>query len=264
VVVLAGAMTLLMLGLRVLPFVDLAVPGAARLEAIAGAAWVVLAIAAGARERRSVLPLLAVPVVLGVGALAAGHAAWARVVLAQGHNVVGVGVWLLLFRRNRRAAVFPLAVLGTGTLLLATGATLPWEMRHDALAGLGVSLWRVGATLAPGTSATTGASLALVFVFLQAAHYAAWLVWIPQDELPGQGTLTFRMSGRALVRDFGAMGLTVVVAACLALAGAAAYDARAAAGAYMSLASFHGYLELAMLAYFASRGFARAPGATPR
>ena len=254
VIVLACAATLTMLALRALPLAHVFVPGAARIEVITGAAWVVLAIAAGARERRSLAPLLAVPVMLVVGLVASTHAGIARGVLAQGHNVVGVGVWLLLFRRNRRAAFLPVLVLAVGTLVLATGLALPWAMRAGGLEGLGVSLWRVGVSLAPGTAPATGAALALVFVFLQAVHYAVWLVWIPQDERGGQGMLTFRMSGRGLVRDFGVVGLATIAAGGIALAGAAAFDARAAVGVYMSLATFHGYLELAMLAYFAARG----------
>jgi len=254
VIVLACAATLVMVALRGLPLAHVVVPGAARLEILTGGVWVVLALGAGARERRSLLPGVAVPLVLAVGVYAAAHAGLARVVLAQAHNVVGVAAWLWLFRRNRRAAILPLGALAMGTLLLATGATLPWAMRTGGLEGLGVNLWRVGAYLAPGTAPTTGAALALVFVFLQAVHYAVWLVWIPQDELPGQGTLTFRMSGRGLVRDFGVVGLAIIAAGCIALAGAATFDARAAVGAYMSLAAFHGYLELAMLAYFAARG----------
>ena len=254
VIVLGCVATLVMLGLRGLPLAHVFVPGAARIEVATGAAWVVLALGAGSRERGSLVPMLAVPLLLAVGLYAAAHAGLARIVLAQAHNVVGVGVWLLLFRRNRRAAILPLLALAAGTLLLATGATLPWAMRAGGLEGLGVNLWRVGAYLAPGTAPATGAALALVFVFLQAVHYAVWLVWIPQDELPGQGTLTFRMSGRGLVRDFGVVGLAIVAAGCVALASAATFDARAAVGTYMSLAAFHGYLELAMLAYFAARG----------
>ena len=264
VVVLGCVATLFMLALRGLPLVHVAIPGAARLEALAGAAWVLLALASGARERRSAWPLLAVPVVVAVGAVAAGHAGLTRLVLAQAHNVVGVALWLLLFRSNRRAAALPLLALTVATLLLATGLILPWTMRAGGLQGLGVDLWRVGAYLAPGTALTTGASLALVFVFLQAVHYSVWLVWIPQDDLRSQGTLTFRMTGRGLVRDFGVLSLAAIAAGCLALAGAATFDARAAASTYMSLAAFHGYLELAMLAYFAARGSVRGPGTAAR
>jgi hypothetical protein len=254
VVVLACAASAVLVVLRALEVAHVTPAWAGRLEVLVAAVWIAAAVVAGARARRAAWPLGVLPVI----ALAAWHASthvWlTRVVLAQAHNVVGVGAWLLLFRRNRRAALVPVAAIAAGALLLASGVMLPWTMRTAGLEGFGVNLWRVGAFLAPGGSATAGAAAVLVFVFLQAVHYAAWLVWIPQEELPGQGTFTFRMTGRALVRDLGVGGLAVVVAASAALTGAATSDAKAAVSTYMSLAAFHAYLEIAMLAYFASRG----------
>jgi hypothetical protein len=84
-------------------------------------------------------------------------------------------------------------------------------------------------------------------------HYAAWLVWIPQDNLPGQGTFTFRMTARSLQADFGIVVLVVLALLALGLAGAAALDPHAAVRTYMSLATFHGYFEVALLAYFTAR-----------
>lgn len=243
----------LLIALRVLDLARAALP-VARLEVLAGAAWIALAVAAGARERRSAWPLLALPAIAAVGTVAASHAWLARLVLAQGHNVVAIGVWLLLFRRNRRAALPPIAAITAGVALLASGATLPWALRQGALEGPGVDLQRVGAFLIPGAPAQIAAAAALLFVFLQAVHYATWLTWIPQDELPGQGTFTFCMTGRALVKDLGMPLLVVAGIASLGLAGAATIDAAGAVRAYLALAAFHGYFELAMLAYFAARG----------
>jgi len=253
VVLVALAASALMIALRVVELARVRLP-VSRIEVLAGAAWVAIAIAAGARERRSGWPLLVLPLVVAAGALAVAHAGLARLAMAQGHNLVAIMVWLLLFRRNRRAAALPVAAVAAGVLLLATGATLPWTLRAGALDGLGVDLQRVGAFLTPGAPARVAAAAALLFVFLQAVHYAAWLTWIPQDELPGQGTFTFRMTGRALVRDLGLPLLVLAAVASVALAGMAAVNLGAAVRAYMSLAAFHGYLELAMLAYFAARG----------
>jgi hypothetical protein len=262
VVILAAVASALIVALRALPLAHVLVPHAARLEVLTGAIWIAAAVVAGARERRSAWPLLAMPALSALGVYVAAHPGVTRIVLAQGHNLVGVALWLLLFRRNRWAAVAPLIALAAGTGLLLSRATLDWTMRVGGLEGLGVDLWRVGATMAPGAPPVIGVSTALVFVFLQAVHYAAWLVWIPQDALAGPGMLTFRMSGRSLVRDLGVLGLGGVVAGAVVLAGAAAFDARAAVGAYMSLATFHAYLELAMLAYFVARG--RSDGLDPR
>jgi len=85
-------------------------------------------------------------------------------------------------------------------------------------------------------------------------HYAAWLVWIPQDNLPGEGTFTFRMTARSLVADFGVVALLILGVLAFALLGAATFNPRHAVSTYMSLATFHGYFEIAVLAYFAARG----------
>jgi hypothetical protein len=254
VVALACMASAVVLALRALEVAHVRVPDAGRVEILVATAWIAGALVAGAREHRRRWPLLALVPLAALAFHASSHAWLTRVVLAQAHNVVGIGAWLLLFRRNRRAAIVPLAAVAAGTALLLSGCTLTWTLRAEGLEGLGVSLWRVGSFLAPGGSATTGAAAVLVFVFLQAVHYAAWLVWIPQEELPGQGTFTFRMTGRALLRDLGVTGVALAVACATVLAGAAAADARAAVSAYMSLAAFHAYLELAMLAYVAARG----------
>ncbi|MGH7298583.1 MAG: hypothetical protein ACRELB_26825, partial [Polyangiaceae bacterium] len=194
------------------------------------------------------------PLLVALAAVVATHAGLARALLAQAHNLVGVVAWLWLFRRNRRVALVPVAAIGAAVLLLASGVALGWTVRAGGLVGFGFDLDRVGAYLLPGASLAAGTSAALVFVFLQAVHYAAWLVWIPQDALPGQGTFTFRMTGRALVRDLGLVGIGVAMIASVVLAVAALLDARRAVSAYMAVASFHAYLELALLAYFAARG----------
>jgi len=247
--------------LRVLEVAHHAVAGSARVEIAVGAAWIGAAVALGAIERRRAWPLVGLLVVAVAAAAAWRHPGLTRAVLAQGHNVVGVIAWLWLFRRNRRAALAPVAALTAGVVVLASGAALAWTERVRALDGFGFDLARVGAFLLPGASRDGAVAAALVFVFLQAAHYAAWLVWIPQDALPGEGTFTFRMTGRALVRDFGAAGLGLALVAAAALAGAAVVDARAAVSGYMAVASFHAYLEIAMLAYFAARGAGAGPGA---
>lgn len=251
-----------LVALRLLEFAHLVTRGAGRIEMIVAAAWIAASVSAGARERRRVLPLLAVPVVIVGGAFAASHAALARLVVAQAHNLVGVAAWALFFRRGRRAtALAPVAALAAGSLLLASGALLPWTLRAGGLAGMGFDLERIGAYLAPGASPRAAIGASLVFVFLQAAHYGAWLVWIPQEHLPGQGTFTFRMSARSLLGDIGIAGLALTALLSIALAGAAVVDTARAVRAYMAFAAFHAYLELAMLAYFAARGRSKPGGA---
>jgi hypothetical protein len=174
------------------------------------------------------------------------HAAGARLVLAHAHNVIAIVVWLLLFRRSVRAAALPLVLAGLAVVVLLSGATLP--LAHER--AFGTSLAEAATWLAPGLPLRAGVAVVLSFAFLQSIHYAVWLGWIPQEDVRAEGTLSFKMSIHSLLRDFGPKGVAVVVAlAALVLAGAFVSMARTRE-LYLSLATFHGYLELAMLAYF--------------
>jgi hypothetical protein len=124
-------------------------------------------------------------------------------------------------------------------------------------------------TLAPGLPAGPAAGIVTSFVLLQGVHYAVWLGWIPQESVRAEGTLTFRMTVRGWWRDFGAVGLAGIALAWAVVVLGALVDARGARDAYLSVAAFHGYLELAMLAWLLARGGERgltkegADGPTP-
>jgi hypothetical protein len=242
-----------LLGLRA---AELAAPAAlpyARTELAVAAAWVVSAAflsarAAGERWRAALLAAAA-------GALLA--VAWprpdlARVVFAHAHNLIAVALWLALFYR-RRFAVVPVALLGLAVLLIVSGATLPWVVRFSGYKALGVDVFYAADQLAPRVAGALGPALVLSYVFLQSVHYMAWLTWIPDSATRGQGTPTFRMTARGLARELGGPWLALLVAAALAVALAALLDASRTRAVYLSLAAFHGYLELAAVAYLATR-----------
>ena len=100
----------------------------------------------------------------------------------------------------------------------------------------------------------TALGLGLAFVLLQAVHYSVWLAWIPQEDLRGQGTLSFRMSLRALLRDLGPVWLGLTALLACAVLGASFVDAHRTRQLYLSLSGFHGYLELAAGAFLFVRG----------
>jgi hypothetical protein len=100
----------------------------------------------------------------------------------------------------------------------------------------------------------TALGLGLVYVMLQSVHYSIWLSLIPQDDLRSQGTPSFRMSVRALLRDFPAPWLAAIVALALLVLGASFVDVHRTRQLYLSLATFHGYLELAAGAFLVARG----------
>ena len=118
---------------------------------------------------------------------------------------------------------------------------------------VGLRLGIIARGLAPGLAPHQAAAVVASFVFLQSVHYATWLVWVPQESLPGQGTFTFRMTGRSLFRDLGPVLLVLFVALWLGLLGWGAQGPLRALMAYVSLVSFHAWLELALAAYLLVR-----------
>jgi hypothetical protein len=66
------------------------------------------------------------------------------------------------------------------------------------------------------------------------------------------------MSVRSLFSDLGAPGVAAVVIAASAVLLGACFDLHRARGLYLSLATFHGYLELALLAFLWVRGTSAA------
>jgi hypothetical protein len=253
VIFVAGAASAMFVGLRVLDLFHAAPAHWASLEMSLAVAWIFFAIVSGAHEGKSRAPLLFLPVLLVLGTFAALHAGIVRIGFAHAHNVIGIGAWIVLFRKNKRAVILPALALIGAVALLISGATLPL-LTQNGFSSFGFDLGGVGRALAPGVSASVAEGVALSFVLLQSVHYANWLVWIPQDSLPGEGTFTFRMTARSLVSDFGIPALAFFAMLAIALGGSALFHARAAVGTYMSLATFHGYFEIAILAYFAARG----------
>lgn len=252
VLFVGAAASALLVGLYAAELLRMAPPHVASLQVSAGFACIAFMIASGARERGNRAPLLLLLPLLGLGALGAEHAGLTRILFAHLHNVVGVAGWIILFRKSRRAALFPLVLLVAAVVLLVVASAA--RLSPAAFESFGFDLSIVARGLAPGLPIPLAIGVALSFVFLQAVHYAAWLVWIPQDNLPGEGTFTFRMTARSLVHDFSIPVLALFGVLAVALAGTAALDAKTAVRAYMGLATFHGWLEVALFAYFAARG----------
>jgi hypothetical protein len=229
-----------------------------------GATWILAAFLLGAREAASpwriALVSAALAVVAGAGLLAPSTA---YILFFHGHNLVAVLVWLVLFRRNRGWALWPIAAIGLGLVAIFSGVFLPFLDSLHASRAFGLDLAQLGRWLAPGLPSRVAASVVVAFVFLQGVHYSAWLGWVPQDELPGEGTFTFRMTVRSLVADFGTVGLASLAAVAVGLAAVAVFRLHEARSAYLTVSNFHGWMECALLVYFVVRGgpFARRPAA---
>jgi hypothetical protein len=222
-----------------------------------GAAWFLTALGFAARGRRALLRAALVALAVAPLAwLALTHVRAASLVMAHGHNLVAVAVWLFLYRRRLTWAAVPVLVLTLLAAVILSGA-----IPLSAAPAFGTHLSSLGAGLAPGASIETASRVAVLFVFLQGVHYATWLGWIPQDDLRTEGTLTFRMTVRGLLADFGAVGVALVTVVALGFVLLSVYRVHEALTAYLTLARFHGWLELAMLAFLFVRRNAAKSGA---
>lgn len=216
--------------------------------------WVLsaAALAAGADPRRSTkngkLTALAA-VVLGTACLV--DPVRFRMMFAHGHNLVGIALWYLMYARRARMSTAPLwAIAGTAFCLLVFGgrAHIPFPESW------GLTVEAARHWLAPGVPDPYATGLVLSYAFLQSVHYAVWLIFIPQAATEGRGTPTFAMSLKSLWRDFGPVTLTLVASALVLVLGLAYFDPLQTQAVYLFVTPFHGYLEVAVLAYWFSSG----------
>ena len=227
----------------------------ARIEHALVALWMGAALLAGALEAgRVTRALLGAPVVVAVGALGQLDPTGVRIAFAHVHNVIAVLLWMLLFRGRRGAVLLPLALITALTALLLSGQTYLWTARLGTLDLLGLHVLTAADWLAPGLPTERAVGLTLSFTFLQSVHYSTWLLVVPQEDVRGQGTATWRMGVRSMTREFGRVGVWIMLATVAAVPIAACFDLHGARNLYLSLAMFHGYLELALGAYYFARG----------
>lgn len=224
-------------------------------EMLGVSVWVITAAVAGAAASARWNRLaVALPVTLLLSSVLLHDPTFMRLVVAHGHNLVALVIWFLLFRGKKWAALIPLGVVAAGGVLLVSGAAAPWTLAHGQLQVLGMHVLNVADWMAPGLPLYAAIGLTCSYAFLQSVHYLVWLGYVPQDDSRGQGTPTFRMSGRSLLRDFGTLGVAGLVVLSLLVVGYGIFEPLDARSLYLSLASFHGYFELAMLAFFLTRG----------
>ena len=228
----------------------------AAIEVGFGWAWalcgVYAAVAASPSSRSARRALLLTPAILLALIAAQARPNLARLLFAHLHNLVAIGLWLLLFRQNRRFALPAVALLALCVALCVSGRLLPAV--HFGGPGGARFVDEMVRAWPSWMPARTALGLGLAFVMLQAVHYSVWLAWIPQEDLRGQGTLSFRMSLRSLLRELGPVWLALTALLACAVLGATFVDAHRTRQLYLSLSGFHGYLELAAGAFLFVRG----------
>jgi hypothetical protein len=258
--VLAGCAALL--GLHALEHLGVLQPSP-RLESMLVMSWAAAGALAGATRSGAWLRAAAA---IGLAALFGGLSIhwpniW-RIAFLHAHNLIALAVLPLFFRSRRLAMLVPLAFILGGAGLLASGALCRVSLASAGVSQFGLHVFQVSDWIAPFRRADLAVGLTSAFVFLQAVHYGIWLNVIPQGEVRGQGTLTFRMSVRSLFADLGVVGVTLTLLTVVAIAVGACIAVTQTLAAYLSLAMFHGYLELVMIAYlWVARGPADVRGA---
>jgi hypothetical protein len=229
------------------------------------AAWVLLGAAGGVAARAAgprridarARAVLAGAVALAVAAIAAPRAF--RTALLHGHNLIAIGIWLIVFRRRWRLTWLPVAIVLAGAAALAGGAAVAITVQHGALSVFGLHVFAAADWLAPGLTDTRALALTTSFTFLQSIHYAIWLIAIPAADRPGDGGRAWRTAWRDLRRDLRPAGVGLVVGLALLVAVAGLVNMQPTRRLFLSLATFHAWLELAVLAYLCARGPARVP-----
>jgi len=218
---------------------------------------------AGLRERGSWLRALLAGALLALATISAlSQPKIARYVFLHAHNLVAVLAWATLFRQRKRWLLAPGVLIAVGAGVLASGTLFEQTLASPFAASFHLHVFTVSDWLAPFADPRLAIGATTSYLFLQSVHYSAWLSWIPQEEQARRGTPTFRMSVRSLFSDLGTPGVAAVLVATVAVWVGAYFELHRARGLYLSLATFHGYLELAMLAFFWVRGAPRVEPAS--
>lgn len=213
-----------LLGLGAFPRAQIACGAAAVLAGVLGA---------GTRSRAR---LSIAAAVAALAAVACASPAASLVLLAHAHNVIAF-VWFYAWARDRREARAALWVYVVASAAIFAGAVnLPLD---EVLGGLSAS--RLAAQLAPGASEALAQRLLASFAFAQAVHYGVW-IWL----LPRERATTLR-------KDLGLRGVWLFAVGALLVPLLALRDPAWARDTYLSLVVFHGWLELAVLAFLLSR-----------
>ncbi len=214
-------------------------------EVSAALAWCAAMIVA-ARQASPQKRWLAAIVLSVVAAVALIEPELSRLVFGYAHNLVAIGLWLLLFGGMKKSALLPLATIALGAVLLLLGGDrwLLFGQQNLGLSALtGSDFFALPSVSGPSLGVITS------FAFLQSVHYAIWLHVIPAEETPGNRTTSFAQTSSGLRSDLGLFAIAVVALLTLVTAGGLLISAERARQTYTSLSTFHGYMELAIALY---------------
>jgi hypothetical protein len=178
------------------------------------------------------------------------------------HNLVALGLWLWWSRGEARAGGYVWVVVAyLGAIgLLASGwmEGMAGSVGAYRTLGNGFAMHEMVTTLAPGFSPIWGLRLVLIFAFAQAVHYTIWLRLVPNNHhfYTRKAPSTFRRNLDALRADLGEVGFLLAILACVIIPFIGLFDAIQTRMVYLMLIAFHGWLEIAVIAYLLANLFA--------
>ena len=162
------------------------------------------------------------------------------------HNLIGLGIWWFWKKNRSLWEGIPLLLCFLGSIYILTQTpisfaldTYPVQMDAEYFA------YNI-ADFAEGEWRFRWVSL---YAFLQTAHYIVWVRLIPEEARKQYTPRSFQKSLYALRNDFGSILFWAIGLAMFALLIWAILDGEHARNSYLHLISFHGFLELAVLAY---------------
>lgn len=162
------------------------------------------------------------------------------------HNLIGIGIWWFWRKKRVLWEGIPLLICFLGSIYLLTQTPMqlavevyPIQLDSEYFA------YNI-ADFAEGDMRFRWVSL---YAFLQSAHYIVWVRLIPEEARKQYTPRSFQKSLFALRDDFGSLIFWGTAIAMLLLVGWAVLDGEQARSSYLHLISFHGFLELAVLAY---------------
>jgi hypothetical protein len=178
---------------------------------------------------------------------------WTLGILVLAHNGVAFVYWLRRARSNldRQAAIFASGLFCLGTAAILAGLFDGVARSAGAsLSASGFDVATIGQSIFPGADSVWWPRAVMAYAFGQSQHYIVWLKALPEQDLPRQHPIGFSKSARLFKLGAGRLLLFAAaygVGALFAYAcWAGLHEARAL---YLAGAIFHGYFEIAGLAF---------------
>ncbi len=164
------------------------------------------------------------------------------------HNLIAILIWWFWRKDRQPWERISLLLCGLFSLLILSGTNVVFDSSPKQL-----PLQYFTRTLAPFATGEWANRIVILYAFLQSFHYFIWIRLIPEDNRKQPSPQSFRKSLSTLQNDFGKKGVLFIGLSMVGLLVWAGFDMKSARANYLYIISFHGFLELAVCAYYLCR-----------